>query len=130
MDVILDTCALLSLSGLVDRPLSITALEHIKQATLVGISACSSFEIAIKNKKGALPLDPFPSPADFWHTVLHRYDLTEIPINSNLFMMSVQLPDHHADPFDRLILATAIQEKIPIVTYDRVFSAYGVELID
>ena len=57
MDVILDTCALLSLAGVADRPLSTRALQAIRDADCVYISACSCFELCLKQKRCSLNLD-------------------------------------------------------------------------
>lgn len=37
-----------------------------------------------------------------------------------------ELPRHHRDPFDRLIIATAIAEQVPVISYDGMFDRYGV----
>jgi PIN domain nuclease of toxin-antitoxin system len=39
------------------------------------------------------------------------------------------LPPHHPDPFDRLLAAQALVERATLVTHDRVFEAYGVDVI-
>ena len=39
------------------------------------------------------------------------------------------LPFHHHDPFDRLLIAQALSERFPVITRDRVFKKYGVEVI-
>jgi PIN domain nuclease of toxin-antitoxin system len=39
------------------------------------------------------------------------------------------LPQHHRDPFDRLLISQSLAERIPIVTNDRAFTAYGVGII-
>jgi len=129
MDLILDTCGLLSLAGLADRPLSKQTLKHLREAGKVGVSACSAFEIAIKYKKGALSLGRFTSPDLFWREVLRAYDLDEVPVSSELFLASTRLTDHHADPFDRLIVATALQAGAAVVTYDRLIALYPVECL-
>lgn len=80
MDLILDTCGVLSLSGLVDRTLSKAVLKRIREADSVGVSACSAFEIAVKFKKGGLNLGRFATPEHFWSEALRAYELEEIPI--------------------------------------------------
>lgn len=129
MDLILDTCGLLSLAGLADRPLSKQTLKRLRAAAEVGVSACSAFEIAIKHKKGALTLGRFSTLDLFWREVLRAYDLEEIPVSSELFLASTRLPDHHADSFDRLIVATALQQRSAVVTYDRLIALYPVECL-
>lgn len=88
------------------------------------------FEIAIKHKKQGLDLGVFANPAHFWNTAMKEYRLTELAIRHDVFYQSVLLPDHHADPFDRLIIAHARQEGIPVVTFDPIFVKYDVAVFD
>ncbi len=129
MDLILDTCALLSLAGLAQRKLSRATLASIRDANRLGLSACSLFEIALKHKRGNLPLDPFNSPEAFWDEAVGTYACDVVPVDAVDFANAVGLPDHHADPFDRIIMAQAHRLKCPIVTYDRLFAAYDVEVV-
>jgi PIN domain nuclease of toxin-antitoxin system len=39
------------------------------------------------------------------------------------------LPNHHRDPFDRFIIAAALDRNLPVVTVDRQFAAYGVTVV-
>ncbi|MDA3875258.1 MAG: type II toxin-antitoxin system VapC family toxin [Kiritimatiellae bacterium] len=130
MELILDTCGLLSLAGLADRPLSQGTLNRVRKARGVGLSACSAFEIAIKHKKGALPLGRFSTPDLFWREAIMAYDLEEIPVTSALFFSSIRLPGYHADPFDRLIVATALHAEAAVITFDRLLNLYSVECLD
>ena len=129
MALILDTCGLLSLSGIADKKLSSGCLEKICSANQLYISSCSSFEIALKHKRGQLELGKFSSPEDFWKGCMQRYVLSEVPVSTELFNHAVRLPDHHSDPFDRLIIATALALTCPIVTYDKLFKKYPVKLV-
>jgi len=129
MDVILDTCALLSLVGLADRSLSKVTLNDIQTADKVYLSACSMFEIAIKKKKHALDLGEFVSAEDLWDIACKEYRLTELVISHVVFYQSTILPDYHADPFDRIIIAHAINSEWPVVTFDAMFAAYDVNVI-
>ena len=123
----LDTCALLSLAGVAEKKLSLSCLDHFKNAGDVTISSCSSFEIALKHKRGQLDLAPFTTAKEFWDACIDSYGLTEEPVNALLFQDSVVLPDHHADPFDRIIIATAQALDCPIITYDVLFEKYDVQ---
>jgi PIN domain nuclease of toxin-antitoxin system len=58
-----------------------------------------------------------------------HYHLSEIPVDAKRFLDASALPDHHADPFDRLILAAAMYESASVVTYDRLFDAYQVSVL-
>ncbi|MBN2344008.1 MAG: type II toxin-antitoxin system VapC family toxin [Deltaproteobacteria bacterium] len=129
MAVILDTCGLLSLAGVVNRSLSDITLERLRGEDEVFVSAISLFEIAIKHKKGALPLGRY-SPRAFWETSVLQYALAVLPITDNIFLAAVELPNHHRDPSDRIIIAQSIAHKIDVVTYDEMFSLYGVSTID
>jgi PIN domain nuclease of toxin-antitoxin system len=129
MDVILDTCALLSLIGLTDRRLSGETLSRIRTATNVYVSSCSMFEIAIKHKRQGLSLGMFANAEQLWTAALSEYLLTELPVSHDVFYQSVRLPDHHADPFDRIIIAHARKEKVAVVTFDETFRVYDVAVI-
>lgn len=49
-----------------------------------------------------------------------------IPIDETIARRSVELPDYHADPADRIILATAAERGLSIVTRDGMFATYAV----
>ncbi len=130
MELILDTCGLLSLVGLSERRLGKLALHGIEEAEQVYISSCSLFEIAIKNKKGNLPVCPFESALELWDAAVGEYRLTVLDVSAHCFFRSAELPDHHGDPFDRIIISEALSRKLAVVTYDAIFGRYGVETID
>jgi len=52
-----------------------------------------------------------------------------LPITVNYADVQVGLPFHHRDPFDRLLVAQALMENVPVVTADSMFDAYGVKRI-
>jgi len=129
MDLILDTCGLLSLAGIANQKLSKDCLAKIKSADQLYISSCSAFEIALKHKRGQLDLDDSQTHEAFWEACLGQYALSEVPVSAELFSAAVRLPDHHADPFDRLIIATALAVDCTVVTYDKQFGQYLAETI-
>ena len=126
MDLILDTCGLLSLAGIADKKLSSDCLTAIQSAGSLYISSSSAFEIALKHKRGHLDLGEFQTHDLFWEACKNKYMLSEVPISAELFSASVGLFDHHADPVDRLIIATALAINCPVVTYDKQFGKYPV----
>ena len=88
------------------------------------LSIASLWEIAIKVNIGKLVLDKsfnqlFPDELDSC-----GIDILDITINH--FMQVTTLPLHHRDPFDRLIIAQALVEGIPIIGVDSAFDAYDV----
>lgn len=96
--------------------------------TTIWFSVASSWEIAIKYGKGKLPL-PEP-PARFIPPRLVRDRITLLPIEHAHALHVADLPPHHRDPFDRLLVAQAAIERVPIVTADPRFKAYPAEVIE
>lgn len=93
----------------------------------VRVSVVSAWEIAIKQSLGKLEL---PSPAEQWlPQVLARtgFEVAELGLAAALRVRG--LAWHHRDPFDRLIVAHALQEGCTIVTHDDAFAAYGVAVL-
>ena len=125
--IILDTCALLWLAA-DQKKLSLKARKTIEhQAGSLFVSSISSFEIAIKcrNHKMTLPL-----PVMQWFTeVIDFHGIKEIPITSDIAVLSAQLPLLHNDPCDRIIIATAQLNNMPILTCDELIHQYKVNVI-
>ena len=86
---------------------------------ILELSAISLSEIAIKTARGKLQL----SAADT-HRALEDLDLRVLPYTANHAFYLFDLQPHHADPFDRQIIAQALCEKIPVVTCDEKFGLY------
>ena len=89
------------------------------------ISAASTWEIAIKYALGRLPLPM--SPAKFALDSLANNDFTPLFINHSHTLQVADLPKHHNDPFDRLLIAQAQLNDLTILTADKLFSAYDIE---
>lgn len=124
--MILDTCALLFLpSG--DKRLSRATRSRLSQQPIRWFCSISTFEIAVKYRRGKLDL-PLP-PLEWIRGVQERYALTELPVDSDLCAAAADLPHHHRDPFDRFIIAAALRTRVPVVTIDGKFRPYGVEIV-
>lgn len=91
------------------------------------LSAASAWEIAIKYAVGKLAL-PEP-PARFVPSRMERSGVLPLPVSHAHAAHVAELPPHHRDPFDRLLIAQAELEGLPLLTVDRAFAAYGIELI-
>jgi PIN domain nuclease of toxin-antitoxin system len=91
------------------------------------ISAASIWEIAIKVSINKLPL-PMDLKA-FIHTTVSRLNAAVIPITMDETLELAQLPLHHKDPFDRILIAQGRNRAIPIITKDSSFAEYPVETI-
>jgi PIN domain nuclease of toxin-antitoxin system len=125
--VLLDTHAFLWWV-LEDSRLSATARETIVDPDVeVLVSPVSAWEIAIKTADGRLELPEQPRPY-----VLSRMaanDFHELPITVEHCLRTADLPPIHRDPFDRLLVAQAREEDIPLVTGDLAITRYDVETI-
>lgn len=91
------------------------------------LSAVSSWEIAIKYALGRLHL-PEP-PADYVPSRIASTRLTAINVEHSHALHAGALPLHHRDPFDRLLIGQAAELAIPLMTSDRVFDQYNVEVV-
>jgi PIN domain nuclease of toxin-antitoxin system len=123
MKVLLDRhAALWFIEG--DSQLSAKARNLIEDTTNeVFISIISLFEISVKYKIGKLSLQ---KPLDsVFHDLTNAY-IEILPIN-NLHLLQYQhvpMPADHRDPFDRLIIATAMTENAQIISVDQKFENY------
>lgn len=87
-------------------------------------SAASHWEIAIKVSHGKLNLnETFP---DFVQHGIFDQGFHILPVEPQHTAVLIGLPHHHRDPFDRLLIAQALVEGIPIVTGDPAFALYPV----
>jgi PIN domain nuclease of toxin-antitoxin system len=124
MNLLLDTQALLWFLLGDPRLSEKTRGRIVVTDGLVFVSPASLWEIAIKISLGKYAL---PSPfAAFWNEQFRANDFTLLPISVSHAARVVDLPFHHRDPFDRLIIAQALVEGIPVVSRDDVFDHYGV----
>jgi PIN domain nuclease of toxin-antitoxin system len=90
-------------------------------------SAASGWEIAIKVKLGKLRLPD--NPERYIPKQLATAQINVLPIQLAHALRTYQLPEHHRDPFDRLIVAQAQLEGMPILSADGQLSRYAVNVI-
>jgi PIN domain nuclease of toxin-antitoxin system len=98
-------------------------LSMIESAPLVFLSAVTAWELGIKQALGDLTL---------LHPVsemLHTHSMTELPVTIQQGEAVRDLPLHHRDPFDRLLVAQAKNEGLILVTGDRKLLQYGVPIV-
>ena len=127
MKLLLDTHALLWSATEPDR-LSGAARDAIEDASNdVLVSIVSAFEIAIKQSLGKLEL---AKPAEAWlPEVLKRSGFEVAGLGLAAALRVRALPWHHRDPFDRLLVAQALEDGYTLVTRDAAFAEYGVPLL-
>ena len=93
----------------------------------LSVSIVTVWEIAIKQSLGKLDL---PEPAEQWlPEVLRRtgFEVAEIGLAAALRVRA--LPWHHRDPFDRLLIAHALEDGYTIITHDATLATYGVPVL-
>ena len=127
MKVLLDTSILLWWVTGAER-LSDRARWVIEDAgNEVFVSVASAWEIAIKAERGRLTL---PLPAErYVPDLLGRFGFKPLDIALTHALRAGALPMHHRDPFDRLLVAQAQLEEMPVVTADPAIGRYDVDVI-
>lgn len=123
MNLLLDTH--IAIWAVEDNPrLSQAARAHLLDpAARVFVSVASLWEIAIKHARhGARQM---PMSARQAHTFLQASGFTIEPVSPAHVLMLETLPRHHDDPFDRLLVATALTEPCRMITHDAQLGAYG-----
>lgn len=105
--------------------LTLEAAEAIRNPrNAVFFSAASAWELELKAATGRLDLPPD------WLDAAESAGLLEIPVAAAVARRSAHLPWHHRDPFDRLLVALALERGLRIATRDAVMGAYGVPTLE
>ena len=127
MKILVDTHAVLWwLAG--DRQLSRKALrilENPANARLVSIATL--WEIAIKMRSGRLPTKDLSLRAIV--DALNAQDFILLPIRTEHLLHLEQLPEVHRDPFDRILVAQALEQGSALLTADSTIGRYRVETV-
>jgi PIN domain nuclease of toxin-antitoxin system len=122
--LLLDTHAVLwALGAPAELPAGIrTAIED--PASVVFVSAASAWEMAIKQARGKLRY-----PAAEMSTAFGRASLLELPVTIRHAEAAANLPPHHRDPFDRMLVAQAQVEGLSLVSRDPAVRQYQVTVL-
>ncbi len=99
-------------------------IERTGRGPTIAVSAISVWELFLLTKKGRLKLSV--PPAAFVTNTHRDTAMTIIPIDATIVRRSVELPDLHMDPADRIILATAAEMGWSVISRDGRFSEYAV----
>ncbi|MGE3328498.1 MAG: type II toxin-antitoxin system VapC family toxin [Acidimicrobiia bacterium] len=107
-----------------DARLGSACSEHLRSADEVFFSAVTPWELGVKRALGNID---FP---DGLVSQLVSAGFSELPISAAHAERAPDLPAHHRDPFDRMLVAQAQLESLVLVTADRSLRPYDIELID
>jgi PIN domain nuclease of toxin-antitoxin system len=125
MKILIDTQVLLW--GLQDERKLSRRVQTLLPVADVWISVASLWEIITKVQIGKLAL---PAPVgDYLSAKLKANGILILPITFDHVKRVEGLPLHHRDPFDRILIAQSLEEKLPIITSDPLFARYLVEVI-
>ena len=127
MKVLLDTCAFLWITT-DDAQLSESARQIFKNPNNeIFLSSVSAWEIIVKNSIGKLPL---PSLAEeFIYSQRLKHEIDTLPLTEKAVFHLNKLPNHHKDPFDRMLICQAIENDLTILTNDSLIVQYPVNTV-
>ena len=94
----------------------------------VFLSSISVWEAVIKHGLGKLSLPALPSTYLPQQRTAHG--IAALPVDEGAMAHLAELPPIHREPFDRLLIAQAMQHQLTLITVDRIFSAYSVHLLE
>jgi PIN domain nuclease of toxin-antitoxin system len=127
MRLLLDTHVFLWYIG-GDAKLPVTFRDAIRDpANEVFLSAASVWEAVIKYALGKLPLPEPPSTYLPRLRIAHRVE--SLPVEEGAFPHLASLPPFHRDPFDRILVAQAMQHALTLVTSDAAIRSYAVPVL-
>jgi PIN domain nuclease of toxin-antitoxin system len=121
--LLLDTNALLWWRSGSSRLSSLASDQISNPDNDIVVSIASLWEIAIKRVLGKLRF------LEDFEEVMASEEFNLLSITYAHLRVLGDLPRHHRDPFDRVLISQSFAERIPIVTNDRAFAAYAVEIV-
>jgi PIN domain nuclease of toxin-antitoxin system len=111
-----------------DPKLDTTCRDIIRNpAHRIFVSSASAWEIATKYRIGKLP--EAKQLVEQYSQILHQAKFIELAITSAHALRAGSLPIDHRDPFDRMIMAQAELESLPVITYDKAFQTGLIQVI-
>ena len=127
MNLLLDTCTFLWVIIKAEE-LSLRAEKLIADTgNRVFLSPVSSWEISVKYSLGKLPLPE--EPKEYIPFQRKQNGIESFPLDEKAVLLHPSLPNHHKDPFDRLLVCQAIAHGLSIMTPDRLIMQYPVPVV-
>lgn len=127
MKLLVDTQCWLWIKSQPDRFSRSSRELMMESSTELLLSVASAWEIATKYRLGKLRLPERPS--EYVPSRLRETQTLPLPISVEHALRVGDLPLHHRDPFDRVIIAQAQIEKLSVMTVDPLFALYDVDII-
>jgi PIN domain nuclease of toxin-antitoxin system len=107
---------------LISEDIGSELIDLIENSEEVCISSISCWEVVSLAKRGRMAL---PVSAEKWiETGLYEAQTTCLPIDRQVAVLAANLPEHHRDPADRIIIATAIINGAQLISFDKMFQKY------
>ncbi len=122
MNLLLDTCVAVWATTDSAR-LSARARQALEEADAIHISAVSPWELILKAQGGKR------APRVPWDDLIRRPRIWPLPLAFDTYRRVESMPLHHADPFDRLLIAQALLHGLTLVTPDERIHTYDLPLI-
>lgn len=124
MRVLLDTHSLIWLVTDDPKLSPVAKSVFLDSGNALFCSAVVGLEIAVKSSLGKLQLSE--SPRDFVEGRIRNNGLLRLPVTLAHTYRLGHLPFHHRDPFDRLLVAQALEEDLALLSRDTILSEYGI----
>lgn len=103
-------------------PLPSWMIERIEYADRLAVSAVTCWEVTWLNRRGRIEL---ALPLDSWFDqALQGSEVICLPVDRQIAIRAAHLPEHHRDPADRFIIASAVEHRAQLASLDRYFSEY------
>ena len=120
--MVLDTHIWLRWLAVSSQPLPAAIVDCVEQTETVIISAISFWEAAQLHKRGRINLGM--DWVEWVSLVVTGANIIVLPITETIAARAAFLPEHHRDPADRLIIATAVEYRLPLLSFDERFVHY------
>lgn len=100
---------------------------YLETDNLILFSLASVWELAIKSSIGKIEFEK--SLENFIEEHVKRNNIQILNIELSHLLRIEQLPFHHRDPFDRILISQLIENNLSIISYDKMFDLYNVKRI-
>ncbi len=124
--LLLDTCAFIFILEDNAKLSKNARSAFLSEEASCYLSHVSLIEIEIKHSKGKIPL---PAPL---HEIIEKEcavrSITLLPLDTQSIFRLATLPQHHNDPFDRLLISQAMTHDLTFITPDRVMREYNIKV--